>query len=235
MLRGHDEEVQADIEVTHEHTHVALLHGRGRLERQEAEPVEIEERHFLAVAESGQILERGGIGEAVQLSSPEAGAALRTRGQVRFEWEPSADADRYRIELFYPESNTFQTEESALTSAVLPVRSGACRWRVRGLRAGIPQRVGETRELTVTVDRVAPTIEIMAPAEGAVVRTASVEVRGRAEPRARVWVSGQTATVDRAGQFTARVPVARGITNVVVRASDDLGNVRTRARAVVRQ
>jgi hypothetical protein len=86
--------------------------------------------------------------------------------------------------------------------------------------------------------RVVPTIAIATPANGATVTSSPVTVTGTSSnggfPLA-VTVNGVVATVAAGGAWTAKVPVALGVTTLKAVATDSAGNTATASRTVRRK
>ncbi len=76
-------------------------------------------------------------------------------------------------------------------------------------------------------------LEVIAPADEAVVRTRTLEVRGKTAPEAIVTVNGYPAEVDLTGAFVATVELARGPNLIEIIASDFDGREQTRLLTVI--
>ena len=234
--QGAGQTVEARVEVDDAHTQIAMHHGRADLERSGGSPFPIEESRFVTVAANGVLIESGWTGPPVALREPEDAVTVRTRGSVRFRWEPSEGVDQYQLEIAASESGPLSAIKSVSEAeAEVELSSGNYRWAVRGLRGEEPQNERVERILHVELDRTAPALEVSAPRHGATVRTESLVIRGSTEPGAGVTVDGTPVTVTADGAFTHRLAIPRGLANVVVRATDDLGNARTVSRGVVRE
>ncbi|MCA9609530.1 MAG: hypothetical protein KC619_28220, partial [Myxococcales bacterium] len=232
---GHVEgPLEAQVEVDDERTEIAMIRGRGRLTRDGGTPLSIEERRYVRVSNEGSLMESGWTGRPVELLDPAPEARVRTRGLVRFCWAPAPGVDEYRLEVGAGGQTPAPARVLTETEAGLELSSGTYRWTVRGLRDGEPQREGEVRFLVVELDRTPPPLQLSSPAAGEEVAEPTVWVRGTTEAGARVTIDGHAVHVSPDGSFARREAVPRGLTNVVVRVSDDLGNARSVSRAVVR-
>ncbi len=89
--------------------------------------------------------------------------------------------------------------------------------------------------VSVTVDTIAPPIEILSPRDGSTVTKDSVTVRGTSEPGARVLVNGRTATVAANGSFEVRLSVSQGTTTFEAQAQDAAGNVGRTSSSITKQ
>lgn len=228
--------VEARIDVNPAQTHVAMLSGRARLERRRGEAIDIGDARYVALQDDGEVLEEGAVGEQVVLRSPRDDQEVRTRGDVRFSWQPTADARSYVLEVVRHHAETpFRVVASNETSTALRLPSGSYLWSVRGQNGDRLFPRSHQRSLRVRFDRTPPSLVVLSPAAGALIDSATLVVRGRSERGASVTVDGQAATVDEQGRFTYRRALARGLTNLVVRAEDDLGNQRIVSRQVLRR
>ncbi|MEM4293534.1 MAG: Ig-like domain-containing protein, partial [Thermoplasmata archaeon] len=80
-------------------------------------------------------------------------------------------------------------------------------------------------EKKVTLDTKAPTLTVTEPAEGDIVTTTVITVKGTTEKNAVVMVNGNYATVDSTGKFSADVTLAEGTNVIQVTARDAAGNI----------
>ncbi|MEQ8728963.1 MAG: hypothetical protein RID81_47190 [Sandaracinaceae bacterium] len=230
---GEDAYVEAQVEVDRGHTEIALLHGRARLQRSVGAPVEIEENSFVSVAPDGEILDEGASIPAPALTVPEDGATVRTRQSTTLRWEPVDDAESYRVFVARGEEDT-ETHSVVEPSLPLTAPSGPLRWWVRGVRGDAAGRASDARTLTLDVDRIPPALSLSRPTPSAVVHGPRVTISGATDVGALVDINGQPAEVGGDGRFEATQAVPLGLTNVVVRVTDDLGNSRVMTRPVLR-
>ena len=79
-----------------------------------------------------------------------------------------------------------------------------------------------------------PPLALRSPAAGQVVSGRSVRVAGQTEIGARVEVDGRPIRVGADGSFSVDHPVQIGVSNIVVRATDEAGNARAIPRPVLR-
>lgn len=80
---------------------------------------------------------------------------------------------------------------------------------------------------TVTVDNLAPLIEVAEPADGAVVGADRVQLRGTTEPGADLSIDGVNVPVGSDGSFSIILELVEGANVFELSAADDLGNVAT--------
>jgi len=229
-----EEPVEAQLQVTEESTEIIMVRGGGQLAPRQGEAIRVRQSHFLIVDNEGTVQESGRTGEQVELVAPADGATVRTRSGVRFEWSPTA-AEAYLLEVTPESGADSQQIRAEGAGVVVDLPSGSYRWQVRGVIEGDPLPGGEPRLLSVVQDRVPPRLSVESPRASAVVRGPSVQVVGHTEPGATVRVDGSRIRVGADGRFRHAHALPRGLANVVIVATDDLGNARTIARAVRRE
>jgi len=198
--------------------------------------VQIEESHFIEVDVQGKVLREGVTPPLVEPIAPKNGAKIATRGQVTFEWTTVDGAKAYVVEVFGGREKSVRRRVAAPRSKVsIDLESGQYLWAVR---AEVDGNVGVAHEhwmVDVDVDQTPPRLEVSEPSAGASARGASIRVAGMSEPGARVRINGREVTVERDGAFSAEINVGRGISNIVVQATDELGNARAVTRTVLRE
>ena len=226
--------VEAQIEVAEERTSIAMVRGAARLRRTRGGEIEVPANRFVTVAPSGELVEQGWSGRGATAIEPAAGATIRTRSEVSFRWSEVAGASGYTVRIIDP-SGTVREVVSSVAVARIPLEAGAHRWDVRATIDAEPTQPTEERALIVELDRSAPTLELQAPVPGESVRGAQLVVRGRTEPGALLDVDGDPVVVSQDGAFHTVRAIARGLTQVVFRVRDDVGNVRVVSRTVTRE
>jgi len=226
-------EVEARVVVEHARTQIAMLQGDGRLERTRGSALAIESSRYVEIDDDGAVLERGVDGDPPPLEEPADEAVVATRGAVRFSWGAVAEADAYRLILRRDGEESFHYVDEAHAEIELP--SGPVQWWVRALRGEEACPSSERRRLTVALDRRPPALRLLRPRPGLAVRGRAVRVAGQTEPGARVEVNGNPVDVAHDGTFWADQPVPTGLTNIVVRSRDPLGNQRVATRSVLRE
>jgi hypothetical protein len=226
--------VEAELDVTRSRTEIAVTEGRAQLDRRHGEPVRIEARHFVALSSEGEVVDSGRLGEAPAPVSPGDGAEARTRDRVSFAWEPVDGAAGYRLALVGPDGEE-RTLDVAGTRASAELETGRWTWTVRALIDGERLRASAQRHVDVVLDRAPPRLVLTSPRADEVVTASAVRVAGVTEPGARIEVDGHPVGVGSDGQFETRLPIAPGLVNIVVRATDGVGNERLISRSVLRQ
>ncbi len=89
-----------------------------------------------------------------------------------------------------------------------------------------------SRTTSVTLDTLAPRLEVTSPAPGYVTSASSVELMGSSEPGATLQVNGKVIFAD--GEFTTSVALLEGENLLTLSARDPAGNVRSLTTSVVR-
>lgn len=232
-----DDEGYAEARVTVEDdvSEVAMLRGRGRLERRRGAPVTVEQDHYVRVHTDAGTLEEGvDVAFPVGADQPAAGSEAVTRGAVVFRWPTVDGASGYDLHV-RAEGGDVRDVRTETSDARVPLPPGRFTWTVR---ARFGNDVGHPREATAfvhRVDRTPPELTVQRPAPNERTRGRTVLVAGRTEPHARLQVNGARVPVGETGGFRAAVPVQVGLTNLVVEARDGVGNRRTLTRAVLRR
>jgi hypothetical protein len=126
---------------------------------------------------------------------------------------------------------------STMTVRNIPLKRGA-----NSITAAFvgPGGVGPvSAAVAITLDQVAPSLRVTAPAEGAVINSPSAEVRGTTEPGVPVTVlnasnsakSELTAAAD--GTFDTTIELGPGKNEISIAVADAVGNTTTNKRSVV--
>jgi hypothetical protein len=160
------------------------------------------------------------------------------RAEVTFAWEPLDAAAGYWLEIaFDPDYREMAISRFGLarpgyvTSELLPE---TYYWRVAALDGfGLPGNRSPSRELRLKPDATPPFLTIERPAEGAILRDASLRLEGRSEPGVRLNLDGTPVAVAADGSFSLVHEARAGINQVTVEAIDAAGNVTRRERGFV--
>ncbi|MFN0251245.1 MAG: hypothetical protein ACKV2T_30500 [Kofleriaceae bacterium] len=222
----------ASIEIDGPATTVELLAGKGTMHAPDGE-VSLELRRPVTFGGDDS---RGGDTRAaepavVALRAPVANASLRVRQRVTFDWKPVANADRYDILL--SSGSVVRSVDVASPPSAVGLTTGSYVWQVRAYRAERVLAVSKPREFKAVVDSRPPPLTIVSPRDGAVVSGPRLEITGTTEPGAIIEAARSSRAADANGAFAISVPITRGLANIVVSASDDLGNVKHVTRSVV--
>ncbi|MEO0323847.1 MAG: hypothetical protein AAF447_12880 [Myxococcota bacterium] len=228
-----DDIVESRIEVGAERTDVAMLRGRGVLRRRAAPRVVIEDGDYARLEAGGTLVDRGLDLPAPVVHPPPA--FVRTRGAVELAWEPVPGAAGVRATFDPAGAGEALTRDAEGSPGAFRVPSGTYDVSLRALTAsGRTGRPSEPVTLRVEVDRTPPPLTLEVPRSGSVVDGPTVPLAGTTDPEASLTVDGHGIAVDASGAFRTERPLPRGVSNLVIRARDDVGNVRVVTRQVVR-
>ncbi|EXJ13942.1 FecR domain-containing protein [Imhoffiella purpurea] len=169
---------------------------------------------------------------------PEQGAVLYGRG-VELAWSPVAGASAYWLEVAVdPEFSrlVFTRTDLSGTEQRVPVdREGLYYWRLSSVdAAGLPGAASLARLFQVDRDAVPPYLSVETPAEGLRVDADSVQVRGRVEPGARLWIDGAPVQVEPDGGFAVERHLDEGPNRLLFEVRDAAGNLSRLERRLYR-
>ena len=167
-----------------------------------------------------------------RLTEPEAGLVRTPRVTVAGTLPDSVvGRRRFRIRIYVngelvgtrkvPDSATFRV-------LAVPLSQGENRITValKGPRGESPS----SSPVVVTLDDVAPVVELDSPRDGAVVNAERVEIQGTTEPGSRLRIRNASrggsvaAEADSSGAFRARLSLGPGTNTLVISAVDAAGN-----------
>jgi hypothetical protein len=227
----HQPRAEAIIEVAADTSSIEMRVGAGEVIRTTGPTIAIAARRWVRFDRDGEVADRGELGPSPTLLSPADGASLRVRREVELRWEPVAQADRYRVLIDSGEvQRRLDASEPTLRVAMA---SGRYRWTVQALAGDLAWPAAPARALIVEVDDRPPPLTLSAPAAGATVVGPHLRLVGDSEAGAVIEAAGRRVTADAHGRFTLDIAIARGLTNLVVSARDELGNQRRVTRSVL--
>ncbi|MEW5761013.1 MAG: hypothetical protein AB1779_09630, partial [Candidatus Thermoplasmatota archaeon] len=90
-------------------------------------------------------------------------------------------------------------------------------------------------ERKIIVDRTAPSIEIITPKDKTKTKDKRIEIKGKTEPKAKLYINGIETVVNENGEFSYFVDLTIGINNITFRVLDTVGNERTESITVLRE
>ncbi|MGF1660480.1 MAG: FecR domain-containing protein [Rubrimonas sp.] len=173
---------------------------------------------------------------APRLAGPADGlrSAART---VALEWSGVEGAAGYWLEIATDvDFGRMRISEWGLPAPAHSVEGldpGDYHWRVSALdQLGLPGERSLSRAFAVLRDDDPPFLAIREPAEGALLREATVMLRGEAEPTARLSVDGRYVPITESGTFETEIALAPGPVAVTLELVDEAGNVTRRVRTV---
>lgn len=223
--------VEAEVDVGAVVSSIEMREGAGTVALTTGKSLSIARDHWVRMHADGGVEQGGKLGPAPVLTSPPAGARVRTTGAVELRWEAVPDAESYVVTI--TAAGVEHHVETALPIARPRFISGAYAWSVQARAAGELWSPSERRPLDVEVDTVAPPLVVTEPADQARLIGPLVRFSGTSEPAATIEIGSTRGKADAHGAFSLEVPIAHGLSNLVVRARDELGNERRTARSVL--
>jgi FecR protein/Glucodextranase, domain B len=164
--------------------------------------------------------------------------AVAYRADLELQWAPVGDAAGYWVEVAVDPSFAEMTlsqwglKDTSFHTEDLDV--GPYYWRVAALdKFGLPGARSPAWRFNVSIDVTPPYLAINAPAEGAILRDATLEVVGESEPAASVTLNGGAVALGPDGRFQAAYQPAPGLNEIVLAATDSAGNATERRRSFV--
>lgn len=222
---------EAVIEVGDASSSVEMRVGAGEVRRTVGPAVALGARGWVRFDRDGAVADRGELGPTPTLVAPVDGARLRVRHEVELRWEVVPAADRYRVVITSGEvQRRLVSAEPVLR---VPMASGQYQWTVQAIGGDVAWPVAARRALTVDVDDRPPPLAIAAPLSGATVVGPTLRIVGESEPGAVIEAAGRRTSADPRGRFTLAIAIGPGLTNLVIAATDDLGNQRRVSRSVL--
>ncbi len=222
---------EASIDVDPTATTVQVRVGQAELRAASGSAVSIGEKEWVRFHARGTEIDQGGAGPSAELLTPDDGAVMRVRRAVTLRWRPVEGADGYRVMLRTGE--VARRIDAPGPSLEATVTTGEYRWSVHAVRGNTLWPPSQPRRLIIEVDDRPPPLTITDPGPGAAVSGPRVRVTGESEPGATIEIGKRQATADAHGLFTLEIDVQPGLTNLVIAARDELGNVRRLSRSVV--
>jgi hypothetical protein len=224
---------EAAIEVTPDHgAIIEVAAGQAQLIAPGATAVALVGRRKTRFDAAGKVVQAD-TATVVALQSPADGARVRVRQAVSLRWGSTPLADGYRILLH---SGAIQRSiEVGTPTAAVRLSSGHYSWSVQAIHAAQLSPQSEERSFDLEVDSEPPPLAIEVPGEGASVNGPKIRVAGSTEPGSVIDVARTRAVADASGRFAVDIKIAHGLSNLVITASDDVGNQRRVTRSVVWQ
>jgi len=170
--------------------------------------------------------------------SPEQGAVRYGKG-VELVWSPVPDARAYWIEVARDplfSRLVFTDTDVRGTETDVPIEGeGIYYWRLSSVdAAGLPGPASLGRVFQIAWDSTPPYLVVENPVPGQRVADASITVRGRTEPDARLWLDGESIALDVDGRFSLDRPLSEGSNHLVFEARDPADNLSRLERTLYR-
>ena len=185
-------------------------------------------RQFSRIDSVGQIQEPRPLPGTPAVLEPTDGASfpyLDLPPRVTFRWSPVEGADRYRVRVAKgPAFRDLVLDETVTTPSLTWGRLAVAsyRWSVAAIQDEIEGSPSAPRSLAVTLEGELLPLRVESPP--AQVDSATFRVRGYADRRARVYVMGQRAEVNRDGSFEVEIRLKAGANVLLVEAVDPAGH-----------
>jgi hypothetical protein len=227
--------IEARVDVTEERTDIAVTSGLAFLARENEPELRIGEGRFATIAADGGVasegVERAGDHpdrargrrdaphpRAGSLSLRHRGVHLRSGGGALTD--PMAGARSSRA-------------GGVRRPSICPLATTPGRWWGGATRSW--RGAGRAARSWSSWTWEPPALALSSPSEGATIASEVVTIRGSTEADARIEVDGVSVTVEPDGTFRTTRALPRGLTNLVIRARDSVGNSRVVSRSVVRR
>jgi len=152
--------------------------------------------------------------------------------RIKLSWAPRAGGNGYHLQLARDAqfSELIVDEQLAQTSFVHGNLSpGDYFWKVSTRTAMAEGEFGNVRRFTLERDQQPPQLELALPEEA---KSRELQLTGRTEPDASLYISGQPITLASDGGFRHSVILEPGINVLVVEAVDAAGNVTYRSQLI---
>ncbi len=169
---------------------------------------------------------------APALTSPDQGASIEA-DRAALSWREVERAASYNVVVASDPSLKDVVETANVVDRALNVselEDGTYYWAVSAVDSlHFPGPASHVRRFRVTRPRSPAFLAVSAPADGAVLQTPRVEVRGAAQPGAELIVDGQRVELARGGEFAVERQLRQGVNPIQleVTARDGSSAVRT--------
>lgn len=223
--------VEATVDVSATRSAVEMVEGTATVTPDRGAAIPLGRRAWARFRADGTLEEQGIAGPTPTLLAPLPDETVRTAGFVDLSWEPLAGATGYSVEI--RTADTIRRLDTPRSTIRTRFASGDYEWTVRGEHAGEAWPTPPRRLLHVEVDDRPPTLAIVAPLDHAKVTGPNVRFTVRSEPAAMISIGSYRGQADARGNFSIDVAIARGLSNLVISARDDLGNERRVSRSLV--
>lgn len=153
--------------------------------------------------------------------------------RIRLAWQPVDGMTGYRLQLSRDrEFRELLIDDRLQTSDFYHgnLRAGDYFWRVSGVRGEDEGAYSPVRHFSLVQDQQPPELLVQFPLPP--VKTATAEVSGSSEQGSLIFINGQKIESHSNGDFSYRMPIARGSNVIVVEAVDPAGNISYSSKTV---
>lgn len=228
---GREPVVEASVDVSATRSAVDMVEGTATVTPSSGNDISLGRRAWIRFRADGSLEDRGVAGPTPTLLAPLSEETVRTTGLVDLSWEPLDGANGYAVEI--RAKDTVHRVESRRATIRTRFATGDYEWTVRGQQDGAVWPAAPPRALHVVVDDRPPDLVVSEPVDHAKVTGPTVRFAGQTEPAAVVTIGAVRCQADARGQFSLDVGISQGLSNLVIRVRDDLGNERRMSRSLV--
>jgi len=172
---------------------------------------------------------------AARLTAPDRDTLFAYRSlppRVRLDWEAVPGIEGYRLLLARDRSfRDLVLEEHLQRPGFVHgnLTPGTYFWKVSSLAGQVEGAFSETRRFRLLQDQSPPELELTLPEQA---DHPQLEIAGRTEPDAQLFIAGQPVRLGTAGGFRHALALEPGINVIVVEAVDAAGNVTYRSQLI---
>jgi len=152
--------------------------------------------------------------------------------RIKLSWNPRTGGNGYHLQLARDTQFTELLVDEQLTQTSFVhgnLTPGNYFWRISSCADAVEGPFSSTGRFTLEQDQQPPQLELALPDEA---KSSELQLTGRTEPDARLYISGQPITLTGDGGFRHAVTLEQGINVLVVEAVDAAGNVTYRSQLI---
>ena len=149
------------------------------------------------------------------------------------DWQPQSGGRKYHLLLASDIDFTRVLVDKVMTNDEFVhgnLREGEYYWKVSSINSAGEGAFSPVRRFTLKQDQLPPALVVSFPPEA--VQEPEIEISGKSEADAAVYISGEMVAAGPDGSFTHILKVEPGINIVVVEAIDRAGNVSYQSRLI---
>ena len=219
-------------------TTIAVYEGSAEVTA-EGETVTIEANQSTVVTLNQAPIDPRDLLQAVKLKKPSGNNLFLYRDlppKIRFAWKAQPDASRYHFMVARDAGFRDIVIDDVFSKTKFShgnLKMGTYFWKVSAFEETIEGFFSETRQLRVIRDRKPPTLKVKFPPQ--TIYRGRYTLRGKTDPGAKVFVSGQRVKTTKNGRFNYNLKLRPGINVIVVEAFDAVNNVTYRTQRINRK